>query len=49
MVGILSYILCSELIHHFCEIFNVTFGEPNLVTDGEIHATCLASILPDNS
>ena len=41
--------LCSELMHHFREIFNVTFGVPNFVADGEIHATCLASILPDNS
>ena len=24
IVGILSYIICSELIHHFREIFNVT-------------------------
>ena len=49
IVGILSYILCSELIHHFHEIFNVTLGVPNLVADGEIHATCLASNLPENS
>ena len=49
MVGILSYILCSELIHHFHEIFNVTFRVPNLVGDGGIHATCLASIFPDNT
>ena len=33
---ILLAILCSELIHHFCEIFNVKLGVPNLVTDGEI-------------
>ena len=31
------------------EIFNVTLGVPNFVADGEIHATCLASNLPDNS
>ena len=49
IVGILSYILCSELIYHFREIFKVTLGVPNLVGDGEIHATCLASNLPDNS
>ena len=49
IVGILSYILCSELIHHFREIFNVTLGVPNLVGDGEIHATCLASNLLNNS
>ena len=49
IVGILSYILCSELIYHFREIFNVTLSVPNLVGDGEIHATCLASNLPDNS
>ena len=46
IVGVLSYILCSELIYHFREI---TLGVPNLVGDGEIHATCLASNLPDNS
>ena len=39
IVGILSYILCSELIYHFREIFNVTPSVPNLVGDGEIHAT----------
>ena len=33
IVGILSYILCSELIYHFREI---TLGVPNLVGDGEI-------------
>ena len=49
IIGILSYTICSELIHHFREIFNVTLGVPNLVGDGEIHATCLASNLPDNS
>ena len=38
IVGILSYILCSELIHYFREIFNVTLGVPNLPADGEIHA-----------
>ena len=30
----LSYILCSELIYHFLEIFNVTFSVPNLVGGG---------------
>ena len=49
MVGMLSYILCSELIHHFRELFNVRLGMPNLVADGEIHATCLVSNLRDNS
>ena len=49
MGGILSYILCSELIHHFRELFNVRLGVPNLVADGKIYATCLASNLPDNS
>ena len=49
IVGILSCILCSELIHHFLEIFNVTLGVPNLVADGEIHANCLTSSLPDSS
>ena len=29
MVDILSDILCSELIYHFREIFNVTLGVPN--------------------
>ena len=29
MVDILSDILCSEFIHHFREIFNVTLGVPN--------------------
>ena len=48
MVGILSYILFSELIYHFSEIFNVTLVVPNLLGDGEINATCLASNLPDN-
>ena len=36
IVGILSYILCSELIYHFREIFKVTLGVPNLVADGEM-------------
>ena len=55
IVGILSYILCSEFIHHFCEIFNVIIVAPNategsfLLVDGEIHATCLASNLLCNS
>ena len=49
IVGILSYILSSELIYYFREIFNVTIGVSNLVADGEIHATFLASNLPDNS
>ena len=49
IVGILSYILCFEPIHYFREIFNVTLGVPNLVADREIHATCLASNLPENS
>ena len=50
IVGILSYNLCSELIHHFREIFaNVILGVSNSVEDGEIHATCLASHLPNNS
>ena len=31
IVGILSYVLCSELIRHFCEVFNVTLGVPNAV------------------
>ena len=29
IVHILSDILCSELIHHFREVFNVTLGVPN--------------------
>ena len=33
IVGILSYILCSELIHHFRKSFNVTFGVRN-ATEG---------------
>ena len=33
IVGILSYILCSEFIHYFREIFNVTLGVPN-ATEG---------------
>ena len=33
IVGILSYILCSEIIHHFREIFNVTLGVGN-ATEG---------------
>ena len=33
IVGILSYILCSELIRHFREIFNVTMGVP-IATEG---------------
>ena len=33
IVGILSYILCSELIHHFHEIFNVTLCVSN-ATEG---------------
>ena len=33
IVGILSYILCSELIHHNHEIFNVTLCVPN-ATEG---------------
>ena len=45
IVGILSYILCSELIHHFREIFKVTIGVSNLVADEEIHATCAAAIM----
>ena len=56
IVGILSYILCSELIHHFHEIFNVTLCVLNategcffFVADGEIHATRLAFNLPDYS
>ena len=49
VVGILNHILCSELIHHFHEILNVILGAPNLVADGEIHATCLASNFSDNS
>ena len=49
IVGILSYILCFELIHHFREIFNATLGVPKLVADGEIQSTCLASNLSDNS
>ena len=44
-----EYILYSELIYHFGEIFNITLSVPNLVGDGEIYATCLASNLPDNS
>ena len=40
---------CSELIHHFRERFNVRLGMPNLVANGEIHAKCLSSNLPDNS
>ena len=49
IVVTLSYILCSKLIHHFCELFNVRLGMPNLVVDGETHATFLAANLPDNS
>ena len=49
IISILSYILCSQLNHHFLEIFNVTLGVHDLVSDGEIHATYLASNLPDNS
>ena len=49
IAGILSYILCSELIYHFCEVFNVTLSVHSLVGDGEIHTTCLASNLPDIS
>ena len=52
----LNYILCSELMHHFGEIFDVTLGVPNatkesffLAADGEIHVSCLAFSLPDNS
>ena len=33
IVGILSCILCSELNHHFREIFNATLGVRN-VTEG---------------
>ena len=50
-----SYILCSDRIYHFREIFNVTFGVPNtmeaffLAVEGEIYAICLASNLPNNS
>ena len=29
IVGILSYVLCSELIRYFCEIFTATLGAPN--------------------
>ena len=50
ILGILSYILYFEIIHHFCEIFNVTLSVRNategsffLMVEGEIHATCLAS------
>ena len=56
IIGILSYILSSEVIHYFHEIFNVTPGVPNAtegcffwVANGEIHATCLPFNLPDNS
>ena len=47
--GIRINILCSELIHYFRETFNVTLGVANLVADGQINATCLASNLLDNS
>ena len=46
IIDIPSYILCSELIHHLCEIFTVTPGAPNpmeeffLEADVEIHAIC---------
>ena len=42
-------------MRHFREIFNVTLDVPNatggssLVVEGGIHATCLASSLPENS
>ena len=55
IVGILSYILYSEIINYFREIFNVTIdgdnatgGSFSLAAEGGIHATCLASNFPDN-
>ena len=57
MLGILGYILCSELNRHFCKIFNVTLSDVCdlmqrrylfLVAEGEIHATFLVSNLLGN-
>ena len=55
ITNILSDILCSELIHHFREIFNVILDVSN-ATEGssfgggerEFHATCLPSNLLQN-